>query len=271
MTIHANVVNTAITSGIPLDWWTKVTSSMISKLEGQARIDKLRIIHGDEADYNGLLKMAAASGKKRDKKPNNEPLPRGGGQKGRQANHIVLLKEMKYMNARLRKHNMATMDNDAKACYDRIIMSLATIVSWYYGLPRNTRKLQAKAIRAMQFHIKTVLGVSKDYYQDTLTTPLHHGSGQGSGSASTLWLFISLIIMTIYQDLASGMQITNANITEKLQEWIDGYVDDTSIFTNIDETQEAPTATTIAQQLQNDASSYMGKTPIGNGRKIRID
>jgi hypothetical protein len=57
MTIHANVLNTAITSGIPLDRWTKVTSSMISKLEGQARIDKLRIIHGYEADYNGLLKI----------------------------------------------------------------------------------------------------------------------------------------------------------------------------------------------------------------------
>jgi hypothetical protein len=68
---------------------------------------------------------------------------------------------------------MATMDNDAKACYDRIIMSLATIVSGSYGLPRNTRKLQAKVIRAMQFHIKTALGVSREYYQDSPTTPLH--------------------------------------------------------------------------------------------------
>ena len=30
---------------------------MISKLDGQARIDKLRTIHGYEADYNGLLKI----------------------------------------------------------------------------------------------------------------------------------------------------------------------------------------------------------------------
>jgi hypothetical protein len=162
---------------------------------------------------------------------------------------------MKYMYARLRKHNMATMDNDAKACYDRIIMSLATIVSRYYGLPRNTRKLQAKAIRAMQFHIKTALGISREYYQDSPITPLH-GSGQGSGSASTLWLFISLIVMTIYQDLAAGMKITNADLTEKLQEWIDGSVDDTLIFTNIDETNKIPTAHSIAQQLESDASIW---------------
>jgi hypothetical protein len=107
----------------------------------------------------------------------------------------------------------------------------------------------------MQFHIKTALGVSREYYQDSPTTPLH-GSGQGSGSASTLWLFISSIVMTIYQDLAAGMQITNADLTEKLQEWIDGYVDDTSIFTNIDETNEIPTAHRIAQQLQSNASIW---------------
>jgi hypothetical protein len=98
-------------------------------------------------------RMATASGQIRDGIKHTEPLPRVGGQKGRQANHIALQKEMKYTYARLRKHNIATMDSDAKACYNRMIMSLATIVSGHFGLPRNTRKLQAIAIRAMQFHI----------------------------------------------------------------------------------------------------------------------
>ena len=50
MTVHANVLNTAVTSGIPLDRWIQVNSSMIFKVEGQAQIDKLRIIHLYEAD-----------------------------------------------------------------------------------------------------------------------------------------------------------------------------------------------------------------------------
>jgi rhamnose utilization protein RhaD (predicted bifunctional aldolase and dehydrogenase) len=41
---------------------------------------------------------------------------------------------MKYHYARLRKHNFATMDNDAKACYNRIIMLLATIISGHFGV-----------------------------------------------------------------------------------------------------------------------------------------
>jgi hypothetical protein len=57
MTVHANILNTAVTSGVALERWTKVNTSMISKLKGQARIDKLRIIHGYEADYNGILKI----------------------------------------------------------------------------------------------------------------------------------------------------------------------------------------------------------------------
>ena len=131
-------------------------------------------------------------------------------------------------------------------------MSLATIVSGHFGLPRNTRKLQARAIRAMQFHIKTALGVSKEYYQDTEATPLH-GSGQGSVLASTLWLFISSIIMTLYQELATGMQMSNSAITEMIQQWIDGYVDNTSIFTSIDKIDGIPNSMTLAEQLQKDA------------------
>jgi hypothetical protein len=118
MSFHANILNSAITSGIPLDRWTKVISSMISKLEGQARINKLRIIHGYKADYNGLLKIEWPQQAVKNATKNGvlNHSQGGGGQKGRQANHTVLQKEMKYMYAQLRKHNMATMDNDAKAC-----------------------------------------------------------------------------------------------------------------------------------------------------------
>ena len=49
---------------------------------------------------------------------------------------------MKYLHARLQKHNFATMDNNAEACYDRIIMVLATIISGHFGIPKQARDLQ---------------------------------------------------------------------------------------------------------------------------------
>jgi hypothetical protein len=111
--------------------------------------------------------------------------------------------------------------------------------------------------------------VSDKYYQDTIDTPLH-GSGQGSGSASTLWLFISSIIMTIYQDLAAGMQMTNSDITENLQQWIDGYVDDTSIFTSINEQEQVPTAQTIALQLVQQDACIWEQLLAATGGKLEL-
>ena len=105
------------------------------------------------------------------------------------------------------------MDNDAKACYDRIVMLLATIIIGHFGIPKEARDLQALAIRQMQFHVKTALGISTEHYEDTETSPLH-GSGQGSGSSAPLWLFISSIIMDCVEDIGHGMEMTNMDTTE---------------------------------------------------------
>ena len=89
-----------------------------------------QITSDSQADYNGFLKITWPHRAVRlatEKRTLN--YAQGGGQKGRQANHIILQKEMKYEYVRLRRQNFATMDNDAKVCYDRIIMLLATIIS----------------------------------------------------------------------------------------------------------------------------------------------
>ena len=265
MTIHNNILNASVRSGVPLDRWKTVHSNMIAKNEGKARIDKLRVIHLYEADYNGFLKITwphRAVHNATKKRTLN--YAQGGGQKGRQANHIALQKEMKYQYARLRKTNLATMDNDAKACYDRIIMLLATITSGHYGIPKAARDLQAKAIRQMQFRIKTALGISQDYYEDSNNEPLH-GSGQGSGSSGPIWLFISSIIMDCFEDIASGMTMTNIDATTTTKQWIDGFVDDTSIFTNADSNNP----TELATILQNDAIEW-NKLLSATGGKLEL-
>ena len=104
------------------------------------------------------------------------------------------------------------MDNNAKACYDRIVMLLATIISGHFGIPKGARDLQARTIKRMQFHVKTALGISMEYYQDDKTSLLH-GSGHGSGSSAPLWLFISSIIKDCFEDIANGMEMTNMNLT----------------------------------------------------------
>ena len=49
------LINLLIHHGIGLDRWRQVTNMMIHKLEGSYNINKLRVIHLFEADYNGLI------------------------------------------------------------------------------------------------------------------------------------------------------------------------------------------------------------------------
>jgi hypothetical protein len=94
MKIHTFILNSSIQSGIPLARWAVVHSSMIAKTEGHPRINKLRVIHLYEADYNGFLKIiwphrAVHNATARNLLNDSQ----AGGQKGRQSNHTALQKE----------------------------------------------------------------------------------------------------------------------------------------------------------------------------------
>ena len=57
--------------------------------------------------------------------------------------------------------------------------------------------------------------------------------------------------MDCFEDIATGMEMANMDKTKEITQWIDGYVDDTSIFTTIPEDhykQVEPKK--LAQQLQ---------------------
>jgi hypothetical protein len=118
---------------------------------------------------------------------------------------------MKYLYSRLTKTNLATMDNDAKSCYDRIICNLAMIISQYYGVTQNVASLHATTLRKMKFRLSTALGESKDIYQHSATTPIH-GTGQGSCASPAIWLLISSILIDCLSTLGGGMTMTDVQI-----------------------------------------------------------
>jgi hypothetical protein len=76
---------------------------------------------------------------------------------------------------------------------------------------------------------KMALGNSKKYYCHSHETPVHR-MGKGSCSSPAIWLLVSSILMDCLQELAGGMEMTNPDDKTKIQQWIDGFVDDTSLF-----------------------------------------
>ena len=217
------VAMSTLKAGETLERWKNVQSSMLEKEPGNPLVHRLRVIHIYEADYNLLLKLLWAR-----KLTWNAHLngtlheAQAGSRPGKRAIDLVVYKEQKYLYSRLTRTPLLTMDNDAKACYDRIVCNLAMLISQYFGMPQNACSMQAKTLENMEFHLKTALGVSENYYKHTSTTPVH-GSGQGSCASPTLWLLISTILMRCLDQGNPGI----------LRSSIDGFVDDTSLFTNI--------------------------------------
>jgi Reverse transcriptase (RNA-dependent DNA polymerase) len=218
--------------GRALTRWTKISTCMIEKVKGLPRIDKLRVIHLFEADYNLLLKIVWARKTMWNMNDNNRIHDgQAGSRPGSRAIDVVIQKEMKYLYATLTRSNMGTIDNDAKSCFDRILCNVAMVISGYYGVPLRFRSMQAENLQNAIFRLQTGLGDSTVTYQHSTTTPIH-GTGQGSCASPAIWLMISSFFMEILADRANGMTMHNILGQEHITQWIEGFVDDTSIFTN---------------------------------------
>jgi Reverse transcriptase (RNA-dependent DNA polymerase) len=238
---------------------------MIEKVKGCSRLDKLRVIHLYEADYNLLLKIMWAR-KGVWHAHNNDALTDGqaGSRPGMRAIEVVVKKEMKYLYSRLTRTPLATIDNDAKSCFDRIMCNLGMAVSGYFGIPICYRRMQATTLKNTRFRIRTAMGDSERTYKHTETTPIHV-TGQGSCASPAIWLFISSFIMMILEENANGMEVHDILKNKgKITQWIEGFVDDTSLFIN--NGFEDDDIINLKQKLREDGTWWAGLLAATGGK-----
>jgi hypothetical protein len=106
---------------------------------GVPKIHCIRVIHLYKADYNLFLKIQWGSrlvehGEKH-KGLNDQNF---GSRKSRTAMEPVLLKHLSSYDLSCQScTNLATFDNDASACYGRIIVALAMVAARRLRMPRN--------------------------------------------------------------------------------------------------------------------------------------
>jgi hypothetical protein len=162
---------------------------MIFKDPGNYKIHRLRVIHIYEADFNLLL---AVKWRQLLQSADNKALlnpGQYGGRPGCEAQSLTLLEELKYDLSYLTRRSMVNFDNDATACYDRIVVPLASLINRKYGMHRQIVAIHASTLQQDQFRLKTATGVSALHYSHCDQFPIH-GTGQGSGNSPFIWLFI---------------------------------------------------------------------------------
>jgi hypothetical protein len=155
-----------------------------------------------------------------------------------------------------------------KGCYDCLVCNLAMIISQYFGVDKQTAQMQARTLKKMIFCLRTPLGDSKNYYQHSTLTPIH-GTGQGSCASPATWLLVSSTLMDCLAELSGGMKMEDVLDPEDLhsiEQWIDGFVNDTSLFANIQNQENKNDIILLHQQLSSNMKMWKELLEASEGK-----
>ena len=156
-----------------------------------------------------------------------------GSRPGRSAHDALLHKILSYKVARLTRTPLATFDNDAKSCYDRIVMTFALILCQKDGVPQSICMMAAMSLHMAEHSIKTKYGVSTGTYSSTKEY-LAHQPGQGSRMTPALWFIICCLLFNAMSKLCRGAAFCNPRQTALHQRIGDGFVDNVTNFSTSD-------------------------------------
>jgi hypothetical protein len=228
--LKAKFINAAVHYGHLYERWTKVVNATIEKIPGKPLLHKLRVIHLIESDFNLLIGILWG----RRMMAHAEKLgllgdEQSGSRADRSAIDVLVLKQCLYSIMRLARRNGASFDNDAKSCYDRIVMLVASLCSQKMGMPKEACELFLKTLDKVRYHIKTKTGISDESYGTTEDLTMH-GPGQGGRGSPSIWVTISSIIMECLRERSTGMTVSDpkAEVTEEI--YSSGFVDDVTTW-----------------------------------------
>lgn len=223
-------LNIVISRGISVPRWCNAVNVLIEKDQGQPRINRLRIIHLFEADYNLFLKIMWGSRLVQRALHMNLLNPgQHGSVPGRTTMDPIMLNHLTTDLCRVLKINYVRFDNDASACFDRIIVALGMLAARRCGMPKNAVRSHAKSLELMRYTVKTVYGISETSYRGTPFEPLF-GTGQGSGASPAVWLtLVVLLLNTLDRIIPDRISFRSADGSIIHSRLVDAFVDDTAL------------------------------------------
>ena len=150
-----------------------------------------------------------------------------GGRKDRQATSVVLNKKLYYDISRQSLTKAAFMDDDAKACFDRVIPQLSQIESQKWGVSYKAANLATQIIQQQKFFVRTGFGISRHHYCYDKQQPIF-GVGQGLGWSGPMWLNTSDTICQVLNKHSGGMHFYSFDGKLEVKKKNDLFVDDTA-------------------------------------------
>ena len=195
--------------------------------------------------------MILRANKQKALNPNQHAVP------GSDALAPVLMEELQYEYCRTTRSTLVRFDNDAKACYDRIIPGMGGLCSRRLGLHPDVAALNGQMLQQAQYHLKTRSTITDEFYShDPPANPVY-GSGQGAGNSPGLWNGISSLLFDCHQETSNGATFQDPYHSDSMHLSMTGYVDDSSISTMLSSSAPVPDVIEAAEEDAEQWNSYL--------------
>ena len=152
--IHNNITNIVRLKQTPLTRWILSLVIILPKDSGRPRIHRIRLINTYESDYDMVLKLCwPNNGLKNTEEQKWLGINQAGGRNDMPAIETATINEMIIEYHRITRQPLCTHQDDAAACYDRIVMNNAIISNCKYLIRDNVCKVNNLAQKHMVYKL----------------------------------------------------------------------------------------------------------------------
>ena len=218
-----------LTGYAPRSWKLGIDSMIPKKLLGEHRPEKLRLILLMDARFNHNNKLIGRKMMEYGEKHGLLAEEQYGSRKAKSALEHALNKRLIIDSTRQTKTDCIYIANDAKSCYDRILMMVAYLSMIEMGIDDLVARSSIACILEMEMKIRTTYGDSDITYGGEKWIKLPHGCGQGNGYGPAIWACISSPLLKILKKQGHGAEITSPITLKTLLLSAISFVDDTDM------------------------------------------
>jgi hypothetical protein len=169
--MHAKMLQTAYDNEHVYKRWEYILTCMLGKDTGIPRIHRLRVIHLYECDLN--LQFSIFFRELDQHCEDKYLINKGvyGCRPNRRAIDPVFVDVTQTEMAMVTRKPLVKFNNDATACFDRILVHLLNLCLRSYGMPKKLAKILGELLRVAKYAIKTGIGISEETYRHSDESP----------------------------------------------------------------------------------------------------
>jgi len=252
--LNALLANERLANGTAPQRWRKTLNVMLEKLAGNDNVEKLRIIMLFEADFNHNNKWLGRATMRLAEHNKLIAPEQYGSRKSKSAGTQCLNKCLFYDLHRFTRTPAALCSNDAKSCYNRIILMIAALCLCRLGAPHSAVKSMITTLANLKHHVRTAYGDSEISQGQDNWKDLAAGIGQGNGAGPQIWAAVSTPLFAILRAEGFVAQIICAMTKTSTELAGLAFVDDTDLIIN----DPSNDAEQVNDKMQRSLSTWHG-------------